>query len=334
MLHRLVREVMTIGSTSLPLSLGSTGPAVRDLTARLRGAGFDPGADTVAFGDATEAALQRFQASRGLEPAGVCDRDTWLALVEAGYSVGDRLLYLTSPMLRGDDVAELQLQLGALGFDAGRVDGIFGPTTRAALLEFQQNMGLVTDEVCGPETVATLARLQPRGGTTSVAGVRERHRLRTRHPALTQRVALAHLGEAEALLGAIGVELRGAGASVAVLGGSDWSELANRINTFDADIALAVSVGEGTGCEAAYFETTGFHSVGGSHLAHLVADELPSNPKWPLITVIGKRAPILRETRAPAVALRMGPLDQVIQQRHLVATALARAITRWSVEPC
>ena len=129
MLHRLVREVMTIGSTSLPLSLGSIGPAVRDLTARLRGAGFDPGTDTVTFGEATEAALQRFQASRGLEPAGVCDRDTWLALVEAGYSVGDRLLYLTSPMLRGDDVAELQLRLGALGFDAGRVDGIFGPVS-------------------------------------------------------------------------------------------------------------------------------------------------------------------------------------------------------------
>jgi N-acetylmuramoyl-L-alanine amidase len=237
-------------------------------------------------------------------------------------------------MLRGDDVAELQLQLGALGFDAGRVDGIFGPTTRTALLEFQQNTGLVTDEVCGPDTVSALARLQPRGGTTSVAGVRERHRLRTRQPALTQRIALAHLGEAEAVLGAIGVELRDAGASVAVLGGSDWSELANRINTFDAELALAVSVGEGTGCEASYFETPGFHSVGGSHLAHLVADELPVNPKWPLITVIGKRAPILRETRAPTVALRMGPIDQVIQQRHLVATALARAITRWTAEPC
>src|ERR1700759_4238151 len=112
MLHRLVREVTIIGSTSLPLSLGSSGPAVRDLTARLRGAGFDPGADIGTFGADTQAALVRFQAARGLEADGICDRDTWLALVEAGFSVGDRLLYLTAPMLRGDDVAELQLSLG------------------------------------------------------------------------------------------------------------------------------------------------------------------------------------------------------------------------------
>ena len=44
-------------------------------------------------------------------------------------------------MLRGDDVAELQQDLGALGFDAGRVDGIFGPRTKDALEQFQRNIG-------------------------------------------------------------------------------------------------------------------------------------------------------------------------------------------------
>ena len=82
-------------------------------------------------------------------------------------------------MLRGDDVAELQLRLGALGFDAGRVDGIFGPMTQRRSSDFQQNMGLVPDEVCGPDTVDALSRLQPRAGVGTVAGVRERHELRT-----------------------------------------------------------------------------------------------------------------------------------------------------------
>ena len=36
-------------------------------------------------------------------------------------------------MLRGDDVSELQRRLNALGFDAGREDGILGPETEAAL---------------------------------------------------------------------------------------------------------------------------------------------------------------------------------------------------------
>ena len=50
-----------------------------------------------------------------------------------GASLGDRFLYLVAPMLRGDDVAELQQRLSALGFDSGRVDGIFGDLTSAAL---------------------------------------------------------------------------------------------------------------------------------------------------------------------------------------------------------
>ena len=44
-----------------------------------------------------------------------------------------RMLYHRVPMMRGDDVAELQRQLNALGFDAGTIDGIFGPGTRRAI---------------------------------------------------------------------------------------------------------------------------------------------------------------------------------------------------------
>ena len=51
--------------------------------------------------------------------------DTWNQLVEAGYLLGDRTLYLRTHF-RGDDVRSLQRKLNALGFDAGREDGIFG----------------------------------------------------------------------------------------------------------------------------------------------------------------------------------------------------------------
>ena len=324
-----------ISSTSLPLAVGSNGPAVRDLTARLRAAGFDPGSDTTDFSEATRAAILAFQSSRGLDAAGVCDRDTWVALVEAGFAFGDRLLYLTQPMLRGDDIADLQLRLGALGFDAGRVDGIFGPTTRDALLEFQRNFGLIPDEVCGPDTVAALARLQPRGGTTSVAGVRERHRLRTRRDrGLSLRVALAHLGDADALVGIVATELLRAGAEVAVFSAESWSAIATQVNELDAELCVAVSTDAGPVCEVAYFETTGFHSVGGHQLAHIIGAELPASPLWPLVTVSGKRSPILRETRPPAVAIRLGPAAVVSEQHNLLATALARAVEHWSAEPC
>ena len=94
------------------------------------------------FGAGTEAAVRAFQEPRGLRVDGICGDETWASLVEAGYRLGDRLLYHRAPMLRGDDVAELQRLLGGLGFDAGRVDGIFGPDTAAALVEFQRNAGL------------------------------------------------------------------------------------------------------------------------------------------------------------------------------------------------
>ena len=91
---------------------------------------------------------------------------TWQALVEASWNLGDRTLYLRSPNLRGDDVAQLQRQLGTLGFDPGRVDGIFGPDTAHALAEFQRNVELIADGVCGADSVRALRRL----GARSEAG--------------------------------------------------------------------------------------------------------------------------------------------------------------------
>ena len=121
----------------LPLGRGDAGPAVRDLHQRLMRAGYLCDGET--FDDSTERAVRTFQESRRLEVDGVVGNHTWAALVEAAHRLGDRLLYhKSSPMLRGDDVAELQQRLGALGFDAGRVDGIFGPETAAAQAELDR----------------------------------------------------------------------------------------------------------------------------------------------------------------------------------------------------
>ena len=65
-------------------------------------------------------------------------------------------------MLRGDDVAELQQRLCTLGFDTGRVDGIFGDATVRALDEFQRNAGLPVDGIVGGATLKELVRLESR----------------------------------------------------------------------------------------------------------------------------------------------------------------------------
>src|SRR5262249_698888 len=158
----------------LPLSQGSTGEAVRDLQRRLGAAGFTPGgAEVGCYCPATEAAVRAFQGARGLRIDGRCDDQTWSALPEASCNLAHRLLCPPPPTRRGHDVAGLQRRLGRLGFDAGRVDGIFGPLTARALDDFQRNMGLPTDGVCGYDTIHALQRLGDRVAGPSIAAVRE-----------------------------------------------------------------------------------------------------------------------------------------------------------------
>ena len=46
-----------------------------------------------------------------------------------------------------------------MGFDCGRVDGLFGVETEQALREFQRNIGVVADGTCGPATLKALNQL-------------------------------------------------------------------------------------------------------------------------------------------------------------------------------
>jgi len=59
---------------------------------------------------------------------------------------------------QGADVAKLQRALAALGYDPGPVDGVFGPRTLSAVMEFQRRSGLAADGVVGPRTRAALDR--------------------------------------------------------------------------------------------------------------------------------------------------------------------------------
>ncbi|MGH9281975.1 MAG: peptidoglycan-binding domain-containing protein, partial [Acidimicrobiales bacterium] len=198
---------------------GDRGEAVRDLQHRLSAAGHPAGGDEPGcFGEHTEAAVRAFQRARGLRADGACGAQTWAALVEASYRLGDRLLYLRQPMLRGDDVAVLQRRLGALGFDAGRVDGIFGRDTKRALDELQRNTGLVVDGVFGPGTLETLERFGPRGSEREpVAAVRELEMLRRAPRTLHgRRVVVGDGGGMHAAVTAIERVLKEAGAEVSV----------------------------------------------------------------------------------------------------------------------
>ena len=323
-------------SDHLPLRAGSTGDAVRDVQRRLAALGFDASGDPPGtYGPATEDAVRAFQARRGLRVDGVCGDQTWSSLVEAGYRIGDRLLYLKAPMLRGDDVAALQQDLGALGFDAGRVDGIFGPRTVAALEEFQRNMGITVDGVCGPDTVAALQRVA-RGAdqAPTVAVVREVQQLREAPRHLTgRRLCVGETGGLAALADAVGRALAEAGANVVVLHHPDGSVQAAEANSFGADAFVGLAVRDEPGCALSFYAAGAFESVGGRRLAELLCDELAAETYAGRGSVSGMRTPILRETRMPAVVCEIGTAASVVEHTGELARTLTRAFSRWVQAP-
>lgn len=59
----------------------------------------------------------------------------------------------------GSDVRELQTKLNSLGFNCGKVDGIFGTKTVAAVKRFQQTYKLAVDGIVGKNTFKKLAEV-------------------------------------------------------------------------------------------------------------------------------------------------------------------------------
>ncbi|NIA23995.1 MAG: hypothetical protein GWP04_00330 [Gammaproteobacteria bacterium] len=289
--------------------VGSSGAPIRDIQIRLGALGFPCSSDPPGeFREATRLAVISFQSERGLPADGIIGQDTWRALYEAGYKLGDRLLYNKRPMFRGDDVAELQRRLNALGFDAGKVDGIFGPNTVRAVLEFQQNRWLSEDGVAGPEIVAELDLVSKATRKTGRDAIREREWLR----GLPRSIAGARVfidaacgldEEAQATweaavstattiqeLGAIPLLARSADAR------PPERIRALRANRLGADLIVGFRFPAGTDPLITFFASSKSHSEAGAALASHLGAELS-------LPVNGRAQSLLKETRAPAVVI-------------------------------
>lgn len=142
------------------LRKGSTGEHVR-LVQRYLGITVDG-----IFGDQTDSAVRRYQATQRLTVDGIVGPHTW-ARIESGLGSGRRGPGSTGPNTRptlrrgsrGAQVTDLQRELKAnfpLYAKNLVVDGDYGPKTEEAVREFQRRSGLTPDGIVGPKTWARL----------------------------------------------------------------------------------------------------------------------------------------------------------------------------------
>jgi N-acetylmuramoyl-L-alanine amidase len=275
-----------------------------------------------------------FQRDRGLRVDGQCDSDTWASLVESSWTFGTRPLLISSPHLRGDDVAELQSRLARLGFDTGRVDGIFGPQTARALSALQSDSGLVVDGVCGAATAQSIRRVSSQTGSgPGIAVLRERERLHGLRRIGDCRVAVGQFGGLSSVSRSLTRELRVLGAHVLTLDEPDPVKQALTANEFEADVFVGFEPAADEVTVVHYYRVPSFESVEGRNLAEQLVRRLRTT-SGPEAHVTGLRLPVLRETRMPAVLCVIGPARTASDRAAAVATAVIEALEAWlSREP-
>lgn len=256
-----------------------------------------------------------------------------MALAEAGWALGDRLLLIGAPMLRGDDVAELQAALNHLGFDCGRPDGIMGPATARALADFQRNSGLTPDGVCGAHTVRMLGLVARQSGTgPGVAAVRERSTIVEHTSLQTVRVVVGQFGGLSAITRSLSRSLREGGATVMSTDEYEAGAHAAAANRFGASVYIGFEAVPNPRSIVSYFAVPTFESVGGRTLGALIAARLtrvlPTEAE-----LRGMRLPVLRETRMPAVLCTLGPVREVVDSASEITDGVVAAVGSWVSSP-
>lgn len=295
--------------------VGDEGPAVRDIQDRLAALGFESADQRSTFGPSTESAVIAFQRAKGLDVDGIVGPDTWRSLYEAGYRLGDRILFLRRPMIRGEDVAELQSRLSSLGFDSGKADGIYGPDTERAVIDFQHNRHLAEDGRVGPEVVTELHLVTRGEMRESRQAIREREWLRM----LPESVAGARVfldaecrdpeetHDAWEAASAAALAIQDAG-GLPMMSRSDDTRLperlrARRANRMGSDLIVAFRLNrEGDDC-VFYFASEHSSSRAGQALAEAIAGTVGAR-------VEGRAFAMLKETRAPAAVVALRSLDE------------------------
>jgi N-acetylmuramoyl-L-alanine amidase len=344
---------------------GDSGPGIVEIRDRLIHIGLLPNqAQMKTFDDTLEAALRVFQQSRGLTVDGIAGPQTLRRLEEARWALGDRVLaYTPGHLVHGEDIAQLQQRLLELGFTLDRVDGVFGRNTDKAVREFQRNVGLDVDGICGPEVFNALNRL-----SRTVAGGNQEHlrelaswdtsnRVRGLESAVifidpsddSRKLTNCELTEAQVcwdIANRIEGRLLAIGSQVVLTHGlnklaADERVRAGLANEQKADLVISLRCDSyqdqsANGVATYYFGHAYSRSAAGMRLAELIQEEITAKCQFKDCATHAKTWDLLRLTKMPAVRVEVGYISSASdtalladeKQRDQIAAAITNAITR------
>lgn len=156
------------------ISAGADGPEVAAIQQRLQVHSFKVGTIDGSYGSRTTSAVRAFQQSKGLNPDGIVDKETWTALAvdpaPAPETVQGKAPILSNAAVAsnpptvlnkgavGSKVKTLQVRLEIQGYDPGPIDGIFGARTATAVKNFQKFKGFTADGMVDQTTWKALGQ--------------------------------------------------------------------------------------------------------------------------------------------------------------------------------
>ena len=302
------------------------------------------------FDDNLTQGIKAFQQERGLTATGVINEITARSLEEARFKLGDRVLvFNAAALMRGDDVSNLQDRLIQMGFNCGKVDGVYGVNTEGAVREFQKSVGILSDGRCGPVTLISLMRLVKTVSGGAPSALRESVKHSVRSPALANKVIVIDPswgGEftGESANGVVESEivfdlaqrlegrLIALGVNVVLTRSANNSPLEkDRIrvaNTVSADLVIALKVdsykNEKANGVATYFygrDDKGVRSVVGERFANLIQREICARTDLLNCHTHAKSWDLLRLTTAPTVRIDLGYLSNPQDAKRLATAA-------------
>ena len=301
------------------LTLGDSGDRVLQVTNYLLRLNL-LSSESDTFDAKVSSAVKEFQQSRGLTVTGNVDEITLSSLDEARWKLGDRVLSLSNPYMRGDDIAHLQAQLIEMGFNCGRVEGIFGTETEFAVMEFQKSVGIKVDGRCGPATLMSLMRLIKIVSGGAPMQLRDAATRAERGPALAGKIIVLDPSDSTDifdLVQRLEGRLIALGVNVFVTRNTtsrpSESDRINISNNSGADLVISLhqdkySNEKAHGVATYYYgsDSHGVHSIVGERFATLVQREICARTDLLNCRTHAKTWDLLRLTKSPTVRIELG----------------------------